>query len=107
MRNVTFLRFPRSSRKSVREHQFAGRAVLPGDGVPGLHLVFGDLDVASFHGAVVVGARAGFGLHMKWYTIFWKQKGIGSRIGEIFWWGEEGTWTLIGNTFNRSHPITT
>jgi len=29
----------------------------------------GDLDVASFHGAVVVGALPAFCLHMKWYTI--------------------------------------
>jgi hypothetical protein len=51
--------------------------------VPGLDFVGGDLDVASFHGAVVVGAREGFCLHMKWYTILGREKGIGGRIGEI------------------------
>jgi hypothetical protein len=89
----------------VREHQFAGRAVLPGDGVPGLHLVGGDLDVAPFHGAVVVGAREGFCLRMKWYTILGREKGIGGRIWEILGCMKEGRWTWLRTTFNRSHNL--
>jgi hypothetical protein len=83
MRNVTFLRFPRSSKKSVREHQFAGRAVLPGDGVPGLDFVCGDLDVAPFHGSVEVGALPVFYFVLNSILFWQKKKQSGAGLGRF------------------------
>jgi hypothetical protein len=51
--------------------------------------------------AVIVGALAAFGLHIKSYTIFRKEKGIGGRIGEISGCRIEGRWTWMHTTLLR------
>jgi hypothetical protein len=58
-----------------------------------LYFVVGDPDVTSFHGAVVVGVLAGFGLNMKQCTIFREEKAIGHYIEEISGHGKKGKWT--------------
>jgi len=62
----------------VRKYQPAERAVLPLDGCPLLMKAGGSFDVQVFHGAVIIRARAGFGLHGKWYTILRGEKGSGA-----------------------------
>jgi hypothetical protein len=70
--------FLRSSERSVRQHHFTDRAVLPGDGVPPLNLVVRGPDMTAVHSVVIVQTLAAFGLHIKSYTIFQEEKGFGA-----------------------------
>ena len=49
--------------RSIGQHHFSDRAILPRYRMPGLHLVFCLLDMAALHGIMTVWALQGGGLY--------------------------------------------